>query len=81
MEIDQLHGMKKTIGAKQTQKAIARGEVTYVFLANDSDERVVSPVRTLCDEYGIPYDAVHTMEALGKACRIKVRATAVGLLR
>ena len=81
MEIEHLHSLKKTIGAKQTQKSVARGEVKLVYLANDSDERVTTPVRTLCEEYNIPVNEEHSMDALGRACRIKVKATAVGVLR
>jgi len=34
-----------------------------------------------CVEHNIPFDDKHTMDDLGRACRIKVRATAVGVLR
>ncbi len=53
----------------------------YVFVGRDSDERVVEPIRTACSEQGIPVNDKHTMDDLGRACRIKVRATAVGILR
>ena len=81
MDIDQLKSLKKIIGTKQTQKGISRGEVTYVFLAHDGDERMTMPVRALCEEYNIPLNDQHTMDALGRACRIKVKATAVSVLR
>ena len=68
-------------GAKQTLKQIAKGAVKYVFLGCDSDERVVQPLRIACEEQGIPVNDEHTMDDLGRACRIKVRATAVGVLR
>ena len=38
MEIEHLTTANKTIGAKQTAKAIARGEVEMVFVANNSDD-------------------------------------------
>lgn len=81
MDIAHLKSMNKTIGAKQTLKNIARGTVKYVFVGRDSDERVVEPIRTACAEQGIPVNDKHTMDDLGRACRIKVRATAVGILR
>ena len=74
MDIAHLKSVNKTIGAKQTLKQIAKGAVKYVFLGCDSDERVVQPLRIACDDK-------HTMDDLGRACRIKVRATAVGVLR
>ena len=81
MDIAHLKSMNKTIGAKQTLKNIARGTVKYVFVGRDRDERVVDPIRTACSEQGIPVNDKHTMDDLGRACRIKVRATAVGILR
>ena len=81
MDIAHLKSVNKTIGAKQTLKQIAKGTVKYVFLGCDSDERVVQPLRTACEEQGIPVNDKHTMDDLGRACRIKVRATAVGILR
>ena len=60
---------------------IARGTVKYVFVGHDSDESVVEPIRNACAEQGIPVNDKHTMDDLGRACRIKVRATAVGILR
>ena len=81
MDIAHLKSMNKTIGAKQTLKQIAKGAVKYVVLGCDSDERVVQPLRSACEEQGIPVNDKHTMDDLGRACRIKVRATAVGILR
>lgn len=49
MEIEVLTSAKKTIGAKQTSKAIMRGEVQMVFVANNSDDRVVLPILELCE--------------------------------
>lgn len=81
MDIAHLKSMNKTIGAKQTLKNIVRGTVKYVFVGHDSDESVVGPIRNACAEQGIPVNDKHTMDDLGRACRIKVRATAVGILR
>ena len=81
MDIAHLKSMNKTIGAKQTLKNIARGTVKYVFIGHDSDESVVEPIRIACAEQRIPVNDKYTMDDLGRACRIKVRATAVGVLR
>ncbi|WP_251425338.1 ribosomal L7Ae/L30e/S12e/Gadd45 family protein [Veillonella agrestimuris] len=81
MDINQLASIDKTIGAKQTLKAIAKGSVKFVFLGYDGDSYVVDPIRTACIEAGIPVDDKHTMDELGRACRIKVGATAVGVFR
>ncbi|WP_298704411.1 ribosomal L7Ae/L30e/S12e/Gadd45 family protein [uncultured Veillonella sp.] len=81
MEIEQLTTAHKTIGAKQTAKAIARGEVEMVFVANNSDDRVVLPLIELCEAEGVPINQEHSMEELGKAGKIKVKAAAIGVLR
>ena len=81
MDIGHLASANKTIGAKQTIKAIAKGSVKFVFLSYDSDDYIVEPVRIACVEHDIPFDDKHTMDELGRACHIKVCATAVGVLR
>lgn len=81
MEIEVLTSAKKTIGAKQTSKAIVRGEVQMVFVANNSDDRVVLPILELCEKNAVPVNQEHSMEELGKAGKIKVKAAAIGVLR
>lgn len=81
MEIERLTTANKTIGAKQTAKAVARGEVEMVFVANNSDDRVILPIIELCEANGVPINREHSMEELGKAGKIKVKAAAVGVLR
>lgn len=81
MKISQLKEADKTIGAKQTIKAIRRGRISYVFLARDCDSWVSEPIIELCKESNIPYDVEHDMAELGRASHIKVKAAAVGLLR
>nr|WP_240937218.1 ribosomal L7Ae/L30e/S12e/Gadd45 family protein [Megasphaera hexanoica] len=71
---------RKTVGAKQTLKAMKRNEVTQLYIANDCDEQVAAPLLTLAVEMGIATDRNYTMAELGLACRIKVGAAAVGLL-
>lgn len=80
MELINLKEANKTIGVKQTIRAISRGEAKLVFIANDSDDRVIRPILELCEQHEVMVNRDHTMEELGKACRIKVKAAAVGVL-
>lgn len=80
MSLESLGTAKKTVGAKQTLKAMKRNEVTQLYVANDCDEQVAAPLLTLAAEMGIVTDRNYTMAELGIACRIKVGAAAVGLL-
>ena len=80
MSLEALHKARKTVGAKQTLKAMKRNEVTLVYVAKDSDARVTCPLTDCAAETGIPLNSEYTMEELGAACRIKVKAAAVGLV-
>lgn len=81
MGIEILKTAKKTIGAKQTMKAIERGDVEVVFLASDCDEWIAMPILELCLERVIPVHRELTMQELGVAAHIKVGSAAVGVLK
>lgn len=81
MNLEDLKNAKKTVGAKQTSKAIKREALEYVFVACDCDEILAKPMIDLCTQYSIPYSGEYSMKELGKAASIKVDAAAVGVLR
>jgi len=71
---------KKSIGTKQTYKAINRGKAVEVFVAKDADERVVRGIITACAESGVKLTYVESMALLGRACGIEVSAAAAAIL-
>lgn len=71
---------KRTIGTKQTIKALEKGLVVKVFFAEDADRHVVDPVAQLCESKGLPYLWVDSMQALGKACGIEVACAVAAIL-
>lgn len=71
---------KKTIGAKQTTKAIEKGTAVKVFIAEDADQRVIAPIIELCNCNGLPIVRAESMQALGKACGIEVGCAVAALL-
>ncbi|MBP2656161.1 MAG: rplGB [Firmicutes bacterium] len=81
MATDALKTAVKVIGAKQVVKAVEKGVVCLVYLAEDADARVTNPVRELCVRAGVVIETVPNMTELGKACGIEVGAAAVALLR
>ena len=81
MSLEELAGQRKTVGAKQTLKAMKRNEIAQLYIASDSDEKVTAPLQALAAEMGISVNGAHTMTDLGLACRIKVKAAAVGVLK
>lgn len=78
MDSGSLSEHKKTVGLKESLKAIKKDSVETVFIAKDAEARVVSDVISLCQEKGIPIVEAESMEALGKACSIQV-GTAVAV--
>lgn len=75
-----LSSRKKTVGAKQTLKALERGQAKAVFVAKDADRFVVAPILQLSSQKGIPIIQVDTMQSLGKACRIEVGCAVAAIL-
>lgn len=73
MSLGRLAGArKKTVGTKQTKKAIERGQAKMVFVAQNAERQVIDPVVRSCKEKGISIVFVDTMQTLGKACGIDV---------
>ncbi|BDG62214.1 ribosomal L7Ae/L30e/S12e/Gadd45 family protein [Caldinitratiruptor microaerophilus] len=71
---------KKTIGTKQTAKAIERGLARVVFVARDADTAVTRDVVAAATARHLELVYVDTMAALGKACGIDVGAAAAAIL-
>ncbi|MCR4398839.1 MAG: ribosomal L7Ae/L30e/S12e/Gadd45 family protein [Firmicutes bacterium] len=72
---------RRTVGTKQTAKAVERGNAEKVFVARDADERVVRHIIKLCEENGVEIQYIETMSALGKACGIDVGAASAAILK
>lgn len=70
---------RKVVGAKQTIKALEKGEALHVFVAGDAEDNVVRPVLAICAANGIKPHYVETMQQLGKLCGIKVKAAVAAI--
>lgn len=70
----------RTVGTKQTVKAVEKGLASVVFVARNAEERVVDPLVRLCRERGIEVAWVDDMLALGKACGIEVGTASAAIL-
>ncbi|MDH7578950.1 MAG: ribosomal L7Ae/L30e/S12e/Gadd45 family protein [Bacillota bacterium] len=71
---------KKTVGTKQTQKAVEKGQARVVYVAKDAEARVASPLLQLCAEKNVEVVMFDSMEELGKACGIKVGAASAAVI-
>lgn len=81
MSYEKVKQAKKTIiGTKQTVKAIHRGIVTEIIIAQDAEERIIAPVLEEARLRDIKVTLVDSKKSLGEACGIEVSATVVALL-
>ena len=71
---------RKTVGLKQSQKAVERDQARKVFIARDAEERVIKKLLEASRERGVEVEFVESMEDLGRACGIKVGAAAAALI-
>lgn len=70
----------KTVGIKQTQRALEKGIVRQVFLAKDAEHHVLRPIIEACRAREVQMIEIPTMEELGKACGIEVGAAVAALI-
>lgn len=76
-----LKSANKTIGIKQTLKAVENKTAETVYIAKDADEKVVRALMELCLENSVEIVYIETMKQLGKACGIEVGAAAACVLK
>jgi large subunit ribosomal protein L7A len=72
---------KRTVGMKQTLKAVQSGTALRVFLAKDVDDYVSQKVKDQCHSHSVDIIMVDSMDELGKACGIAVGAATAAILR
>lgn len=68
------------VGTKQTVKALKKGTVKEVIIAEDADYYVTSIVAKTAQRENVPYTYVPSMRKLGQACRIEVNAATVAII-
>ncbi|WP_047808748.1 MULTISPECIES: ribosomal L7Ae/L30e/S12e/Gadd45 family protein [Desulfosporosinus] len=71
----------KTVGLKQTQRALEKGLVQRVYLAKDADSHVLRPLVEWCRSHNVERLEVPTMKELGKACGIEVGTAVAAVLK
>lgn len=79
--VDSLKVKNKTVGFKQSIRAIQADNVKIVYLSKDSDSKIRDTICGLCEKYSVEIDYMDTMKQLGKACGIDVGASVVCLLK
>ncbi|WP_407314595.1 ribosomal L7Ae/L30e/S12e/Gadd45 family protein [Desulfosporosinus sp. SB140] len=71
----------KTVGLKQTQRALEKGIVQRVYLANDAEMHVLRPILELCRNHNVERIEVSSMKELGKAFGIEVGTAVAAILK
>ncbi len=77
--LEDLRQRRKTVGLKQTMKAVEANKVQAVYVAKDADERLIAGIVEACREKNIQVHRAESMKLLGKACGIDV-GTAVAAI-
>lgn len=72
---------QRTVGVKQTEKAVVRHTAAIVYIAKDADERVTASLQELCEAHDVQLDCSETMLNIGRACNINVKAAAAAILK
>ena len=67
---------KKVIGIKQCLKFIKLGKGKVLYVANDADARLISPLIELAEKENIKIVEISTMKELGLMSGIKVKSAA-----
>ncbi|WP_108672021.1 50S ribosomal protein L7ae-like protein [Peribacillus acanthi] len=67
------------IGSKQTANALRNQEVSEIILAEDADIKLKVDLVKLATEQNVTITYVDSMQKLGKACKIDVKAAAVAI--
>lgn len=71
----------KTVGIKQTLKAVRNNRAKTVYVAKDAEKRLTEPLIKLAEENSLEIIYIDTMKELGSLCGIDVGASAAALLK
>lgn len=72
---------KRSVGVKQAEKAVLKANAVKVYIAKDADSRVTARLVALCKDNQIEVVDVESMNELGRACGIHVKAAAAVILK
>lgn len=79
--LDDLKHHSKTVGLKQTLKALAAGKVRELYIAENADERIVEKVLNACSGKDIEIYRVESMKLLGRKCGIDVGTAVAAIIK
>ncbi|MBC7341477.1 MAG: ribosomal L7Ae/L30e/S12e/Gadd45 family protein [Clostridia bacterium] len=72
---------RRSVGTRETTKAVQKGLARAVFVARNAEPHVTEPLLRLCQEKAVEVVMVDDMEELGAACGIDVGSASAAILR
>jgi len=81
MKLEELKNLGKVIGTKQTMRALNENKLKQVIVARDADLHMVKSMQEAAEKKNVEVSYADSMQQLGNACGIQVRAAAVGILK
>lgn len=79
--LENLQHEKKTVGIKQTAKALKHDHAKTLYIAEDADHNLVQQLIDLAKNKNVEVIKIDSMRKLGKACGIDVGAAAAAALK
>ena len=64
----------KVVGAKQVRRALEKGVVAKLYIAQDADPALLQPLVQKSVNLGVSVEQIASMKLLGEACGIAVGA-------
>ena len=74
-------GKRRTVGTRETRKALEKGLLEGIFIAMDAEHRLVKPLIVAAKASGISIYYVETMKKLGAVCEVEVDTAIAGVLK
>lgn len=74
-------GKRRTVGTRETRKALEKGLLEGIFIAMDAEHRLVKPLIAAAKASGISIYYVETMKKLGAVCDVEVDTAIAGVLK
>jgi large subunit ribosomal protein L7A len=79
--LNELAVPERVVGEREVRRAMEQRMLRKIFVAADSDEKVIRPVREIASGLGVEVEEVDSRLRLGRACAIDRPAALAGLLK
>jgi large subunit ribosomal protein L7A len=79
--LNELAVPERVVGEREVLRAMNKGVLRKVFVATDSDEKVIKPLCKAASRSGVEVEEVDSRLKLGRACAIDRPAATAGLLK